>query len=201
MQDVAKIGSSKWKDPSVGVVRWYGILGVDAVTINSKLVKGVVPVEQADGSGFYVSPTKLADETIKDVAAQQRYVHPLRVPAAVIPSSKVLTKHGVLMGSFGVAIRTDTKIPVPFVVGDAGPRIGEGTPALARALAGLPITDNITRANRFAGQMDSGVIWVFFGSSIPRVKYEANQEAAMVKATQAAFLKWGGQKRLEECLK
>ncbi|TBZ22539.1 hypothetical protein [Rhizobium leguminosarum] len=201
MQDVAKIKTGEWKDPSIGAVRWYGILGKESAKIHGEVVKGVVPVEQADGSGFFVSPTTLADTTISDVAVQRRYVHPLRVPAAVIPNNATLSENGVVMGSFGVAIRKDKKIAVPFVVGDGGPRVGEGTPALARALEGLPITDNVTRKNRFAGQQESGVLWVFFGKNIQPAEYKADHEADMVKASQDAFAKWGGQKRLEDCLK
>lgn len=201
MQDVDKIEKGKWKDTSIGVVRWYGILGKGSAKINGEVVKGIEPIKQADGSGFYVSPTTLADTTIADEAVQRRYVHPLRVPAAVIPRSETLSKHGVVMGSFGVAIRKDKKIAVPFVVGDGGPKVGEGTPALARALAGLPITDDVTRGNRFAGQQESGVLWVFFGESIPPAKYKADHEADMVKASQDAFAKWGGQKRLDDCLR
>ena len=182
-------------------VRWYGILGKDSVKVHGKVVKGVVPVQQADGSGFFVSPTTLADTTIDKVAVQSRYVHPLRVPAAVIPTSKILSEHGVVMGSFGVAVRKDKKIAVPFVVGDGGPRVGDGTPALARALAGLPITDEVTRGNRFAGQQESGVLWVFFGKNVILAKYKADHEADIVKASQDAFAKWGGQKRLDDCLR
>ncbi|MDH7800443.1 MULTISPECIES: hypothetical protein [unclassified Rhizobium] len=202
MSDVARIGKAHWKDKSVGVVRWYGILGKDTVSLNGSTVRGVVPVEQADGSGFFVSPTKFADQSIKDEAVQRRYVNPLRIPAAVIPESAILSSNGVVMGSFGVAIRKDTKIAVPFVVGDAGPRIGEGTPALARSLAGLPITDNVTRNNRFAGQVDTAdVLWVFFGKKVPAVKYDANNENALISASQKAFAAWGGKQRLDDCLK
>jgi hypothetical protein len=53
---------------------------------------------------------------------------------------------------------------VPFVVGDGGPRIGEGSPALARRVAGLQPSDEITLKNRFAGQVDKKTVpWVFFG--------------------------------------
>jgi hypothetical protein len=53
---------------------------------------------------------------------------------------------------------------VPFVVGDGGPRIGEGSPALARQVLGLPVTDTIDRKTRYAGQVDGrDVLWVFFG--------------------------------------
>ncbi|MDO3441509.1 hypothetical protein [Agrobacterium sp. V1] len=202
MSDVARIGKAGWKDKSVGVVRWYGILGKDEVSMKGELVRGVVPVEQSDGSGFFVSPTKFADQSIRDEAVQRRYVNPLRIPAGVIPESTILASNGIVMGSFGVAIRKDKKIAVPFVVGDAGPRVGEGTPALARSLAGLPITDNVTRNNRFAGQVETAdVLWVFFGKKIPAVKYDANNENALIVASKKAFADWGGQQRLDDCLK
>ena len=89
---------------------------------------------QRDGSGFFVSPTSLVDKSVKDIADQSRYVNPLRVASAVVPSSVV--KMGVGFGRFGVAIHRKKQIAVPFVVGDGGPRIGEGSPALARQVAG-----------------------------------------------------------------
>lgn len=202
MSDVARIGNAGWKDKSIGLVRWYGILGKDEVSMNGEVVRGVVPVKQADGSGFFVSPTKFADQSIKDESIQRRYVNPLRIPAGVIPESAILASKGVIMGSFGVAIRKDKRIAVPFVVGDAGPRIGEGTPALARALAGFPITDNVTRDNRFTGQVDAAnVLWVFFGKKIPAVKYDADNENALIVASTKAFADWGGKERLDDCLK
>jgi hypothetical protein len=202
MKDVSRIKANNWTDTSVGVVRWYGILGKNSARINGEKVSGIEPVKQSDGSGFYVSPTAFADESIKDVTTQNRYINPLRIPAAVIPNIDKLKSRGVVLGSFGVAIRKDKKIAVPFVVGDYGPKIGEGTPALARSLAGLPITDNVTRNNRFGGQVDSkDVIWVFFANNTPSTKYDANNENALIKEAKTAFDKWGGEARLNECLK
>ena len=51
-------------DPAVGVVQWYGIVAEGAVKIGGRTVRGVKPVLQRDGSGFYVSPTSLADKSV-----------------------------------------------------------------------------------------------------------------------------------------
>lgn len=201
MQDVARIGAAGWTDPTVGLVRWYGILGKGSAKIGSNTVTGVTPVLQADGSGFYVSPTSFADATIADSANQARYVNPLRIPAAVIPNQSELRSRGVVMGSFGVAYDKTSKRAVPFVVGDFGPAIGEATPALARSLAGQPITDNVTRANRFVGQVDQPrITWVFFGTGGGKVAYDSRKEQLLVSGAQETFRKWGGVERLEACL-
>ncbi|WP_370677283.1 hypothetical protein [Pleomorphomonas sp. PLEO] len=197
MADFAKIKAAKWNSPDVGAIRWFGILGVDSVTVGGQKVKGVKPVEQADGSGFFVSPTTLADETVHDQAVQSRYVHPLRVPAAVIGNQRELSGRGIVMGSFGVAYDPKTQRTVPFIVGDFGPRIGEATPALARSLANLPITDDVTRNNRYAGQVDAPrVVWVFFGKTGGTIKYKQDRETDVNAAAKDAFQKWGGQTRL-----
>jgi hypothetical protein len=139
----------------------------------------------------------LFDASIVDVAEQARYVNPLRVPAAVMPRS--LSAHGIRMGSLGVAIHTTKRIAVPFVVGDGGPRIGEGSVALARLVAGQSLTDDITRVNRFVGQVDTReVLWVFFGGE--PVTFRSNAAPALIEAAQAAFSQWGGQARLDQCL-
>lgn len=201
MRDFRRIQASGWSNSSVGVIRWYGILGRGTATINGRHVSGITPVLQADGSGFYVSPTSLADETITDAAVQNRYVNPLRIPAAVIPNQPVLAQNGIVMGSFGVAFDPQTNREVPFVVGDFGPRVGEATPALARSLAGLPITDNVTRNNRFAGQIDaSRVVWIFFGRNQGSIRHNSRDEQALNMAARSAFERWGGPQRLRSCI-
>jgi hypothetical protein len=198
MSDVARIGAAGWKDPSVGAVNWYGILGTESVSVNGRTVTSVVPVVQTDGSGFYVSPTALADLSITDKADQSRYVNALRVPAAVAPQS-VLSR-GITMGSFGVAYDPNKNVAVPFVVGDAGPRIGEGSVALARLVAGQPLKDEISRNERFVGQVDKPeILWVFFKT--PSEKYDSKNEAATIAKANAAFSAWGGDERLAACAK
>lgn len=200
MEDVRKIGAAGWKNPQVGAVRWYGILGDDEVRMGGRLIKGVRPVAQADGSGFYVSPTSFVDSGVNDTANQARYINPLRIPSAVIPNQPILKARGISMGSFGVALNRKRGTVVPFVVGDFGPRVGEATPALARPLAGLPVTDNVTRKNRFAGQVGTPeVTWVFFGKSVPAARYDSKNEAHLLENAQQAFEAWGGTARLKEC--
>ena len=71
----------------------------------------------------------------------------------MIPSSGALRPYGVVPGTLGVAWRRRTGIAVPFIVSDLGPRIGEGSPALARRLAGLAPKAELTRAERFQGRV------------------------------------------------
>ena len=194
MADVARIEAAGWRDPKVGAIRWYGILGTGKATISGRNVQGVVPAVQKDG--YFISPTALFDRSVSDPARQDRYVDPLRIPAGVIPES--LQQAGIRLGSFGVAVSRKTKVAVPFVVGDSGPRVGEGTPALARQLAGLPLLDTITRKNRYAGQVDTpSVLWVFFGGE-PRA-YDHESPQSTVAAAKQAFERWGGQQRLSAC--
>jgi hypothetical protein len=198
MADLERIEAAGWADPAVGVVRWYGVVAEGEVRIAGRTVRGVKPVLQRDGSGFYVSPTSLVDRTITDTADQRRYVNPLRVPAAVVPGALVAA--GVPMGSYGVAVNPGGRnVAVPFVVGDGGPRIGEGSPALARRVAGLQPSDEISIANRYTGQVDGKpVLWVFFGPPAqPFLHAEQDQVAARA---QQAFEAWGGVERLARCV-
>jgi hypothetical protein len=197
MTDVARIEAAGWTDASVGVVQWYGIAAEGSATIAGHQVSGIKPVLQRDGSGFYVSPTSLVDKSVTDIADQRRYVNPLRVASAVVPSSVV--RQGIGFGSFGVAINTKKQIAVPFVVGDGGPRIGEGSPALARQVAGLSLSDEINLKNRFDGQVDgSDVLWVFFGG--PAEPFDHHKEADVAAHAKLAFEAWGGTDRLAQCL-
>ena len=71
---------------------------------------------------------------------------------------------GIAIGTFGVAIDRNKNIAVPFVVGDGGPRVGEGSAALARLVAGKPVSDQLTRKTASVGQVDNpDVLLGFFG--------------------------------------
>jgi hypothetical protein len=200
MSDFKKINDAGWKHPSVGAIHWFGVLGEEeeTATINGKTIDNVVPVLQKDGSGFYVSPTGLVDSQVKDLKDQNRYVNPLRVPFAVIPGA--LSK-GFGVGTFGVAIDERHKIAVPFVVGDTGPKIGEGSVALSRLVAGKAVSDQITRNNRYVGLVGQGdptsILWVFFGGTA--TKYDHNNEDQLAADAQMAFNRWGGKARLDTC--
>ncbi len=101
---------------------------------------------------------------------------------------------GVKMGSFGVAYNKDTRIAVPFVVGDAGPAIGEGSVAPARLAAGLAIKDPIQRSERYEGQVDAkNILWIYFKDAPAR--YDSTKEAATVQNAKDAFQAWGGEAR------
>ena len=197
MADLARIAAAGWQDPTVGVVEWYGVAAEGSVKMAGRTVRSVKPLLQKDGSGFYVSPTSLVDKAVADVADQRRYLNPLRVPSAVLPRS--LAQQGVALGSFGVAIHTKTLKAVPFVVGDGGPKVGEGSPALARQVAGLLPSDDINLKNRYAGQVDKPeVLWVFFAD--PPQPFDHQQEANVATNARAAFDRWGGDARLAQCL-
>lgn len=121
---------------------------------------------------------------------------PLTIATAVIPSN-ALRAFGVVPGTLGVAWRRQTGIAVPFIVSDVGPRIGDGSPALARRLAGLAPKAELTRAERFQGQVDTpDVTWVFFGGPKLSPPYNA---ATVETAGQTAFQAWGGLARLRAC--
>ena len=174
------------------------MLGQGSVDIGEETVTEVVPVEQADGSGFYVSPTALADAAaFPDPTDQRRYVDAETVAAAVIRNSQALFSLGITLGTFGVAIHATGKKAVPFIVGDHGPRIGEGTFALGRLVQGLPpIT--ATRKNIFSAHIEEKqILWVFFGGEKMSPPYS---QAAVLAQAQERFEKWGGESRLSECL-
>ena len=199
MDDVRRIKAAGWNDPSVGAVRWFGILGEGSVTVGGHRVKGVVPVEQSDGSGFFVSPTSLEDSAFS-ANDQRRYINALQIPAGVIPGGTNLERMGVKLGSFGVLVDTRRAgaPAVPFVVGDNGPRIGEGTPALARLAAGLAIKDPITRAERFTGIIDGrSALWIFFGKGQISRPFDANK---VIADAANAYAQWGGDARLRDCM-
>jgi hypothetical protein len=197
MTDLAKIEAAGWMDPSVGAVEWYGVAAEGSVTIAGRTIRGVKPLLQKDGSGFYVSPTSLVDKRVPDNADQRRYPNPLRVPAAVLPGS--LRQQGVVLGSFGVAIHARTLKAVPFVVADGGPKIGEGSPALARQVSGMAPSDDIDLKNRYAGQVDKpDVLWVYFGGEAKPFDHQKEGDVAL--NAQAAFERWGGAARLTQCL-
>lgn len=198
MTDLAKIAAAGWADPGVGAVEWYGVVAQGSARIAGRTIRGVKPVLQKDGSGFYVSPTSLVDRSLPDVADQRRYPNPLRVPSAVLPRS--VAQQGIPLGSYGVAIHVKHRKAVPFVAGDAGPKVGEGSPALARQVSGLPPSDDIDYKSRYAGQVDQPeVLWVFFGGE--GLPFDHENEADVARNAQAAFERWGGTARLDECLR
>jgi hypothetical protein len=196
MTDLARIKAAGWTNTSVGVVEWYGVAASGSATINGRLVRGIVPAEIPDSGGFLVSPTTLGDPAFP-ATDQRHYVEPLMIATAVIPSNGSLRPFGVVPGTLGVAWRKQKGIAVPFVVSDLGPRIGEGSPALARRLAGLAPKADLTRAERFQGQVDTAdVTWVFFGGPKLAPPYDP---ATVDAAAKAAFEAWGGTARMQLC--
>jgi Fungal chitosanase of glycosyl hydrolase group 75 len=197
-EDYRAIKQAGWKDPRVGAIHWFGVLGKDTVKIGKEKVTQVVPVEQADGSGFYVSPTALEDaDGFPDPADQRRYIDAETIPAAVIRNSNAMSQLGIDKGTLGVAIHKKHRKSVPFVVGDYGPRIGEGTFALGRLFKGLPLV-TATRKNIFSAHIEEKeVLWVFFGDEAMRPPYTQSTVAA--KALEK-FNSWGGEARLNSCL-
>lgn len=195
MEDVAAIREAGWDDPEVGAVEWYGIYATDRVRIGRNYVRNIRPVLGPEG--FYVSPTSLEDRRFAP-GDQRRYVDAVTVAHAVVRRDS-----GIPLGTYGVAWRTNdcpsgrACEPIPFIVADIGPRIGEGSIALTRRINGLEVTEDITRENRFDGVVSGDdVMWVFFGgpSSVPPF------DAASVEAKgAAAYAAWGGEDRLLRC--
>ncbi|XUW93325.1 hypothetical protein OH764_34945 (plasmid) [Burkholderia sp. M6-3] len=197
MADLARIEAAGWADPKVGAIHWYGILGEGRAVIGGVQVDSVRPVINAR-TGFYVSPATLFDATIADTHDQKRYADPLIVNAAVVPPS---VRSYAPIGSYGVAINRSTKVAAPFVVGDFGPRIGEGTVALARKAAGLPEKVDITYAERDAGQVsDNTVLWVFFGPRYGTGRYDSDNPRGLNGSAEQVYHSWGGAARLQACL-
>jgi len=197
MTDYNRIREAGWNDPAIGAISWYGILGQGEVTVGGNRVRNIVPVEQPGNTGFYVSPTALQDPSYP-VGDQRRYVDPLTVPAAVIPQSQYLTEIGVVLGTTGVAIDPRIGVPVPFVVGDIGPRFGEGSSALARMVAGLTPDPSLPRSQRYLGAVsEPRILWVFFGGDVLNPPFDA---AAVVARAGEAYEEWGGAERLTACV-
>jgi hypothetical protein len=196
--DYKAIREAGFKNPAVGAINWFGVLGKESVRIGTETVNQVVPVEQADGSGFYVSPTALEDRgTFPDAADQRRYIDAEIIPAAVVRNAAALRNLGVRLRTLGVAIHARHRKAVPFIVGDFGPRIGEGTFALGRLLKGLPLV-TATRANIFSAHVDEKeVLWVFFAGEVMPPPYT---QAAVTARAQERFNSWGGETRLHACL-
>ncbi|KQR76955.1 hypothetical protein ASG35_11765 [Burkholderia sp. Leaf177] len=196
MDDLARIEAAGWNDPSVGAIHWFGIVGEGKTVVAGKVVSDVKPL--TNSSGFYVSPTSLFDLSIANRGDQKRYVDSIVVRSAVVPKSILLYAP---LGSFGVAIDNTKRIAVPFIVGDVGPSVGEGSIALARAVAGLSQKLDITYSERLSGsQSKPRVLWVFFGPKYGIGKYDGTQPLQSNEAAQAAYDRWGGEQRLEACL-
>lgn len=187
-----------WKNPSIGAIRWYGIVGTDEATIAGRTVKGVIPTEQSDGSGFFVSPTKLADSKY-EITNQQRYLNAEVVPYATITSSDKLKSLGIKVGTFGVAYNKITNQTATFVVGDIGPRVGEGSFALSKMLAGKPNLIATKENLKYVSIDAPNILWVLFGSrtGIAETPYT---DISIKKSADKAFAAWGGASRLDRCI-
>jgi hypothetical protein len=208
-RDYQSIRAAGWKSTSVGAIHWFGVLGEDSVTIPGRAPSGarenfkvtqVVPVEQSNGSGFFVSPTKLEDSVhypkIKD---QRRYLDAETIPFGVVPSKAEVRAIGVRKGTFGVAFNRLTGRAVPFVVGDINSIIGESSFVMGRELRGLPEA-KATRANVNSGHVDTfDVLWVFFSDKHGVAKAPYSGESIRAEA-RTAYEQWGGRTRLDNCI-
>lgn len=197
LEDYERIRTAGWDDPQVGAIRWYGVLAEGSAEIAGRTVQNVTPVLQPGGSGFYVSPTALGDPDFSD-RDQRRYLDALTVPYAAIRSNS-----GVPLGTLGMAWRVrncpegQSCEPEPFIVGDYGPKIGEGSLALGRAVNGLDPEAEITRDNRYAGHIGKAdVVYVFFGGAPLAPPYSAPR---IRTAARDSFAGWGGKARLQRC--
>jgi hypothetical protein len=201
MSDYARIRQAGWKNPQIGAINWYGFMAEGEVTIQGHKVENVVPVEQLDGGGFYVSTTSLSDaKNHPDPRDQARYLDAETIPFGVIPgNSPELKKLGISKGSFGVAIYPPKNKASPFVVGDSGGRVGEASYALSRDISGLP-PQRATANNSNLGHLKSNVLWLFFTNSKGTAKPPYSGESVRLAAVEA-FKAWGGEERLTKCVR
>lgn len=209
--DYQAIRAAGWKATSVGAIHWFGVLGVDSITIPGRSpppsgvaknfkVTQVVPVEQSNGSGFFVSRTALEDSVnYKNPKDQRRYLDAETIPFGVAPNKAELRAIGVTRGTFGVAFNRLTGRTVPFVVGDTNSVIGESSFVMGRELSGLPAA-RATRANVNSGHINTfDVLWVFFSDKQGVAK--APYSGASIRAeANAAYERWGSRPRLDLCI-
>ena len=198
LRDYRAIAKSGWHDPSVGLINWYGVLGKDNVRIGNRIVKNVEPIEQKDGSGFFISPTSLVDKDVDDPEDVRRYIDPTNVAGAVVRDPKLVSHLPIDAGSFGVAYNPKKGKAVPFIVGDFGPRVGEATPFLARQVQGIDEKTPYDRNNRAVGGVDAEeIVWIFFRKERMTAGLDSRKIAENAKN---AYENWGGQQKLSACV-
>ena len=147
-----------------------------------------VPVAQRASDpapGFYVSMTSLQDPA-RPKRDPRRYVDSASIPYIVLPE-RAQSSGGARQGDFA-AVRNKRNGRVSFaILADTGPpgKIGEGSMALARALA-------IPHSPKSGGQAGDVAYVVFArsGNRRPRPRAEIDREAA------ALLEQWGGNDRL-----
>ncbi len=145
------------------------------------------PVVQRRGDpapGFYISTTALEDAS-QPATSPRRYVNSSTIPFVVLPQ-RVLEATGARLGDFAAVWNRRTEKVAYAIVADIGPagRIGEGSIALARALAIDP--------SPTSGGQSADVVYVIFpgsGNRRPRTRPEIRTQGA------ALFEKWGGTAR------
>lgn len=122
-----------------------------------------------------------------------------KVPYATTKNSPALNKLGATLGSYGVAYNRITRQAVPFIIADHGPRVGEGSFALSRLLAGQPDLPP-TRSNIYKVSIDDpNVLWVLFGARGGKAATPYD-EVSTKRGADAAYEAWGGWRRLERCV-
>lgn len=127
---------------------WVGI-------VTDPLGKPVIQGPGDPAPGYYVSPTALTDRS-KGIGDPRRYVDASTVPYVTVP--QVLLRKGVMLGDVGLIACRGTGLSYPAIVGDVGPRPGEGSVYLAERL-GIP-------SNARNGGCERGVIFrIFLGTA------------------------------------
>lgn len=134
---------------------------------------------------------------------QRRYVDAGAIPYIVLPGN-FPSRNGIRGGDVAIAYYPATGKVVPAVFGDGGGRLDEGSVALHRALGSNPMSQSggVERAKRRieTGPGDQRVTVIVFpgAATTPVVNADAwNRQIATV--ADAAFSKWGGRNRLQEC--
>jgi len=159
------------------------------------------PCRNADG--YFVSQTAFLVDPGRDECDQGRYLDAMAFNALVLPGGAVWRSQGwkADQGDL-VVVRDRTSDRLAFaVVGDTGPRndLGEGSVALAAALAGRPLRGNETYQEVRALHRTDVDVLVFNRRELRRVIPGAFSQADVDRLGLEAFDAWGGRPRLDAC--
>lgn len=164
-----------------------------------------VPCTIADGpfAGFFVSQTSILVDPSAGICDQARYLDSLTMNAIVLPRGVRWSAQGTVTDERDIVVLRDrqTGILAFAIVGDRGPaaKIGEGTVALAAALAGTPLAADATFADirRLARpQVD---YLLFPARDIRRLTNGAFTQADIDRLGREALAAFGGEERLKSC--
>lgn len=147
--------------------------------------------------GYFVSTTSLLADAGKDVCDPARYLDSLSIPFTIYPNSANFTSRGVQKGTIVVTLNPANGQLEYAIVGDRGPRWGlaEGSVFLARMLARSERTPR-TRRDTY-----SFAVPKVHTLMLPQARIAPPYTLEKIRAEgAAAFERWGGRARLDECV-